>query len=267
MADAKDVAVGKSLVAARGPLWYQSDRKRKRILKGLRGVDRDSDWGCSKHDGWVQGYSFEVVVTATKASPVFPLLASADRASAKATRTFVEKIGALPESTQHVTADSGYDSNALGEQVEWTEQGRRTGRRFLHPENKRGTKQPPEKNIQPRDESHRRRLVRRKFYQSPSGKPIYQRRRQTVEPFNEWFKSLFEWTDRVWHRGLQNNQPQLLAAIFAYQLLVRYNHRRGKKNGQVRWILDMMRIAGHPQVSSSYPLRRIVSVVPRGAPP
>ncbi|GIW83305.1 MAG: hypothetical protein KatS3mg105_5112 [Gemmatales bacterium] len=190
----------------------------------------------------MQGYSFEVVVTATKASTVFPLLASADRASAKETRTFVEKIGALPESTKHVAADSGYDSNALGEQIEWTEQGRRTGRRFLCPENKRGTKQPHEKNIQPRDESHRRRrrLERRKFYQSPRGKTIYQRRSQTVEPFNEWFKSLFELTDRVWHRGLQNNQPQLLAAIFAYQLLVRYNHRRGKKNGQVRWILDMM---------------------------
>ncbi|GIX00133.1 MAG: hypothetical protein KatS3mg111_3465 [Pirellulaceae bacterium] len=115
MVDVKDVAVDKILVAARGPLRHQSDRKRKRIPNGPRGVDRDSDWGCSKHDGWVQGYSFEVVVTATKASTAFPLLASADRASARETRTFAEKIGALPESTQHVTADSGYDSNALGE--------------------------------------------------------------------------------------------------------------------------------------------------------
>jgi hypothetical protein len=32
-----------------------------------------------------------------------------------------------------------------------------------------------------------------------------------VEPFNEWFKSLFELDDRVWHRGLENNQTQLLA--------------------------------------------------------
>ena len=28
--------------------------------------------------------------------------------------------------------------------------------------------------------------------------------------------------DRVWHRGLGNNLTQLLTAMFAYQLLVRY---------------------------------------------
>jgi len=42
-----------------------------------------------------------------------------------------------------------------------------------------------------------------------------------------------ELDDRVWHRGLDNNRTQLLAALFAYQLLVRYNHRRGHKNGQI----------------------------------
>ena len=37
VADAQDVAVDKSLVAARGPLWHKSDRKRKRIPRGLHG--------------------------------------------------------------------------------------------------------------------------------------------------------------------------------------------------------------------------------------
>src|SRR5262249_17436160 len=73
--DATTVAVDKSLIAARGPLWHASDRLRNRIPKGLHGVDQDSDWGCSQHDGWVQGYSFEVVVSATKGTTVFPLLA------------------------------------------------------------------------------------------------------------------------------------------------------------------------------------------------
>jgi len=45
---------------------------------------------------------------------------------------------------------------------------------------------------------------------------------------------------RAWHRGLENNQTQTLAAIFAYQLLVRYNHRCGNRNGQLRWILDAL---------------------------
>ena len=241
VADAMNVAADKSLIAARGPLWHASDRKRNRIPKGLHGVDQDSDWGCSQHDGWVQGYSFEVVVSATKNTTVFPLLASASTASAKETQTFDAKIDDLPESTQNVAADSGYDSNHLAERIEWTGEGKRAGRRFLCPENKRGSKaRSRQKTVQPRDESHRRRLARRKFYKSRRGRTIYRRRGQTVEPFNEWFKSLFELEDRVWHRGLENNQTQLLAALFAYQLLVRYNHRLGKENGQVRWLLDML---------------------------
>jgi len=241
VADAQDVAVDKSLIAARGPLWHARNRKQNRIPQGLHGVDQDSEWGCSQHDGWVQGYSFEVVVSATKDATVFPLLASAATASVKETQSFDAKIDDLPEATENVSADSGYDSNHLGERIEWSVDGKRTGRRFLCPENKRGSKaQSHSKAVEPRDESHRRRLARRKFYRSRRGRAIYRRRSQTVEPFHEWFKSLFELEDRVWHRGLDNNQTQLLAALFTYQLLVRYNHRRGKENGQVRWILDML---------------------------
>jgi len=241
LTDPKDVAVDKSLIAARGPLWHKSNRKKKRIPKGLRGVDRDSDWGCSQHDGWVQGYSFEVVVSSTKNSTVFPLLGSADTASAKETQTFAEKIDDLAEETKTVSADSGYDSNHLGERIEWTAGGKRTGRRFLCPENPRNSKRKSRKKAtQPRNESQRRRLLRKRHYQSKRGRATYRRRGQTVEPFNEWFKSLFELDDRVWHRGLENNQTQLLAALFVYQTLVRYNHRRGNENGQVRWVLDIL---------------------------
>ena len=241
IADPRSVAVDKSLIAARGPLWHKSDRQKNRIPKRLRGVDRDSAWGRSMHDGWVQGYSFEVVVSATKKSTVFPLLASVDTASAKETTTFEPKIDDLPEETKYVLADSGYDSNHVAEKVEWEDQRRRTGRRFLCPENRRNTKQ---KNVRkakpPRDQSHHLRQQRRKFYKSQRGKRLYSRRSQTVEPFNEWLKSLFELDDRVWHRGLENNQTQLLAALFAYQVLVRYNHRRGYENGQIRWIIDSL---------------------------
>lgn len=221
--DATGTAVDKSLVAARGPLWHKKDRNRNRIPNKLRGVDRDSDWGYSQHDGWVQGYSFEVVVSSTKHTTVFPLLASAGTASANETRTFAEKIDDLPEEIETISADSGYDSNHLAERIEWTDDGKRTGRRFLCPENRRNRKGKPKGTSEaPRNESHRRRLQRRKHYQSRRGRVTYRRRSQTVEPFNEWFKSLFELDDRVWHRGLENNETQMLAAVFTYQLLVRY---------------------------------------------
>ena len=241
VADAELVAVDKSLIAARGPLWHKRDRQAGRIPKGLHGVDQESTWGRSQHDGWVQGYSFEVVVTATTGSTVFPLVASADTASAKEMQTCREKMGALPENTHYVLADSGYDSNDLAEQVEYDEDDRRTPRRFLCPENRRGSKGGRDASVpQPRDEHHRRRLQRKKFLKSHKGKRLYARRGQTVEPFNDWFKGLFELDQQVWHRGLDNNRTQMLAAIFAYQLLVRYNYRRGNENGQVKWIMDCL---------------------------
>jgi hypothetical protein len=238
VADAEIVAVDKSLIAGLGPLWHKRDREAGSIPNGLHGVDRESTWGRSAHDGWVQGYSFEVVVSATCNSTVFPLAASADTASVKETNSFAEKIDELPDETCTVLADSGYDSNDVGERVEYDADDRRTDRRFVCPENRRSSKREP--GDAPRDERHRRRLVRQKFLKGRTGKRLYARRGQTVEPLNDWFIGLFELDQRVWHRGLDNNRTQMLAAIFAYQLLVRYNHRRGNRNGQVKWIMDSL---------------------------
>lgn len=237
---ARHVAVDKSLLPARGPAWHQRDRKRGRVPAG---VDRDSTWGYSKHDGWVQGYSYEVVVAATPGQTVFPLLASVDTASAAETRTFAAKIDDLPAQAETVSADSGYDANALGEGVEFDAQGRRTGRRFLCPENPRHNSRPKTKPCHADASRARSRALRgrrRAFLESPRGRRIYARRKKTVEPFNSWFKALFELEEHVWHRGLDNNRTQILAALFIYQLLVRYNHRLKRPNGRICWILNAL---------------------------
>jgi len=238
--DPCDVAVDKSLIAAHGPAWHKRDRERGKIPAG---VDRDSTWGYSEHDGWVQGYSYEVVVSATPGTTVFPLQASADTASTSETRTFAEKIGSLPDSTKTVSADSGYDTNAYGETIEFDDRARRTGRRFLCPENPRHGSRKKTKPCHAdasRAKSRALRSERKRFFSGRRGRRIYSRRKTTVEPFHQWFKSLFELEGRVWHRGLKNNRTQIVAAIFTYQLLVRYNFRRGRKNGRVRWILDSL---------------------------
>jgi len=238
LADPTIVAVDKSMIEALGPQWHQKDRQANRIPAGLHGVDRDSTWGFSKHDGWVQGYSYEVVVTATDGA-VWPLLASVATASTSEHTTFGSKIAYVPEGTDYVTADSGYDNNAYGEVIEWTEKGQRTGRRFLCPENRRNAKK-QRRRITPSGQTQQRRRQRREFLRSSRGRKIFRRRSQRVEPFNEWFKSLFELDRKVWHRGLANNQTMILAALFAYQVLLRYNHRQGGENGKVRWILDQL---------------------------
>ena len=237
VANPRTVAVDKSLVPARGPQWNQKDRQANRIPK--RGIDRDARWGHSQHDGWIYGYSYEVVVTATEGSTVFPLQASADTASASEHATFGDKIKHLPKQTKDVTADRGYDNVNFADAIERDRGGRRTGRRFACPPARRGRtpRNSKKRSREPVDPRRRRRL---KFCRSRAGKRLMAQRSKTVEPFNQWFKNLFDLDDRVWHRGLGNNQTQLLAAVFCYQLLVRYNRQRGRVNGEVRWILDSL---------------------------
>ncbi|HEX7861608.1 MAG TPA: transposase [Verrucomicrobiae bacterium] len=240
IADPRHLAVDKSLIEAQGPRWHKRDRERNKVPAG---VDRDSTWGYSEHDGWVQGFSYEVVVSATKNTVVFPLLASVDTASAAEVRTFADKIRNLPAETQTVSLDSGYDANALAEDVEWDDRGRRTGRRFLCPENPRHSGRTKTKDCgadASRAPSRKLRRQRKKYWESSRGRRLYARRKKTVEPFNQWFKSLFELDLKVWHRGLQNNRTQILASIFTYQLLIRFNHRCGRPNGRLRWIMDAL---------------------------
>jgi hypothetical protein len=238
IADARRAAVDKSMLKALGPRWNKSDRERNRIPKRLRGVDRDSQWGHSKSRGWVQGYSYEVVVAAGDQGVVFPLLASAGAANASEAETFLSKADRLPPSTEFVLADSAYDSEAIVQRVE-RPAGKRS-RTFLCPVIARG--KPPKGQSRPHVASPERKK-RQKRMRTRKARKIYAKRSTTVEPFNDWFKAAFEMNDKVWHRGLDNNRTQLLAAIFTYQLLVREaNHGRRKslRNGQIRELLDSL---------------------------
>jgi hypothetical protein len=237
--DPQESAVDKSVIAARGRPWHTRDQRKGKCPCG---VDRQAAWGYSEHHGWVYGYSFEVVVSSTRKTTVFPLLASVGTASAAEVRTFEEKIARLHPAIRTVSADSGYDANILGERIEWDDRGRPTRRHFLCPQNPRNTANRKLKPCTSSSEARRRELRQRRqnYLKCVRGQRAYQRRSRTVEPFNSWLKSLFELNTCVWHRGLANNQTQILAAIFAYQLLVRYNHRHGNHNGQLRWLIDTL---------------------------
>jgi Transposase DDE domain len=245
-ANARTVAVDKSLVRAKGPEQHKrTGRRRERQRKPRRrerGSDPEANWGYSTHHGWIYGYSFEVVVCAPRNGPVVPLLASVNVASTSEHRSFTPKIDRLPKATRDVLADAGYDNNRYGEQIEY-DGARRTGRRFICPSVPRPNDPlsdeayAPEKH-RDRCVSRERRLKRKRFFRSRLGRSLFKRRRKTVEPFIEWLKNLFDLHDRVWHRGLNNNATQILAAIFAYQILAQYNRRFATNEGEIQWLLD-----------------------------
>ena len=144
----------------------------------------------------------------------------------------------MPGKTVNVVSDAGYDNNAFGECIEYDAQGRRTGRHFICPPNLRNQHGDTPQVVTGCVQRHRQRRIR--FYQSRGGQRLYARRSQTVKPFNERFKALFELSKQVWHYGLPNNRTQVMLAIFCYQLLIRYNYRLGRKNGQIHWVLDTL---------------------------
>jgi hypothetical protein len=234
LADATVVAVDKSLIAARGPAGHVRRRRR-------RGTDRQATWGKSEHHGWVFGYGYEVVVSCGKNGLICPLLASADTASRHESVSFREQIPRLPRRTKYVLADRAFDNDDTCEAIEWRD-GKRTGRRFLC--RTRRSARPPARRAWRRTRHrrlrHQHRRQRQAFFQTAHAQRLYRRRATTVEPFNSWLKTLFQLEDRVWHRGLNNNRTQLLAAIFVYQLLLQINRRRGHKNGRIKWLIDAL---------------------------
>jgi len=237
------VAVDKSLLWARGTPWHGKRRCKGKVPPELQGVDRQADWGFSPYHKWVYGYSYEVVTTADSGTINLPLVASGGLASASEHTSCPAKIEHLPSRTSFVLADSGYDSNALGDRVERDDKGRSTGRRFVCPPNRRNVRgRPSGTSHMSRSQrlEQQRRWARIDFYQSPRGHRLYARRSQSVEPLHERLKSLFELNPRVWHRGLANNRTQLLATVFCYQLLLRYNHLCGRRNAQVQWIIECL---------------------------
>jgi len=235
LVDASVVAVDQALIPALGP---PQSRHRKR----RRGADLQAGWGYSEHHGWVYGYSMEVVVAATNDSIVVPLLGSVGPGNTNASGSFLVQVDRLPSETRDVLADRAYDTNACGEAVEYDSDDEPTDRHLVCPligragkpkvgrQQRRGT----------RERSRQRRLKRLAFFESPEGQRLYSQRAKTVEPFIEWFKQKFDLHAHVWHRGLDNNRTQMMGALCAYQLLVRYHHHLGGTNACIQWILDRL---------------------------
>jgi hypothetical protein len=96
-ADARCVAADKSLIRGRGRKC-RSARLQTRLVP--RGVDADTRWGYSGHDGWVQGYSYEAVVTAPARGVTWPLLASVDTANRHEQKSLAEKVPHFPAGTR-----------------------------------------------------------------------------------------------------------------------------------------------------------------------
>ena len=239
-ADVETVAADKSLIAAKGPPAHRRNGRPCRV----RGADPEAGWGKNEHDGWVYGYGYEVVVSAGKQGPIWPLLASVEPGNCNETRMIREKLPQLPRRTKAILADRGYDADDLTEMIEWKTDGSRTGRRFVCPLierfNARRTPKKVWRRTRQRQTRREHRQARAAYWSSRAGQRLYARRRITAEPFNAWFKDRCQLQQNVWHRGLNNNRTQILAAIFSYQLVLHINRLLRRAGGGIAWLIDAL---------------------------
>ncbi|MBU1261676.1 transposase [bacterium] len=203
------LAIDQKLFSAKGPLWHVKDRKKGEIPNSLTGVDKDSEWGYCSNKGWVQGYSLDILCTATKGSPTVPIDASSDTANVDGKGFASDALINLPSSTKYVGADGNYDSNELICLVEEKKNEKYITRRLVTP-------------IGTGKSSSKERKDYKRYLKTKKGKEVYNRRSVTVEPLFEKIKSLFE-MEPVWMRGKMNVAPLLLLCVYTYQLLLYYN--------------------------------------------
>lgn len=235
-------AADRTLIAAAGPVRHP-ERKGRRGRKGRRrrGIDDEAAWSRSTR-GWVYGFGLEVIVSAPADGVVWPMLASVDPANVREARTLPPKLPRLPGRTRYLLVDAGYDGNDLADALERDADGAPTGRRMIGPQQRRhnryGGRKREWRESRRRRDRRARREKRRAFFDSKFGRSLYKRRGKTVEPFFGRFKSLFGLDEHARHRGLDNNRTRLLGALLLYQILLVYNRIKGRRDAEVKWILD-----------------------------
>jgi len=57
-------------------------------------------------------------------------------------------------------------------------------------------------------------------------------RSQAIEPFNGWYKNVFDWRVKMPVKGLQRSQLLALGAVVGYQVVLLYQHEQNRPLGK-----------------------------------
>ena len=189
----RGVAVDSTALRACGGVWHKKHREQGIVPH--TSIDPEAAWSKSGWHGWWYGWKLHLAVTVGRLwIPLAAELTAANRADNDiAPMLFPE----LPLEVRYVLGDQHYNTPELRADCALHNRELVATRRGVYPHTDGGLE------------------VRRLFHRLRS---------QAIEPFNGWFKNLFEWGGQMPVKGLRHCQLVALGALFLYQLVLLYQY-------------------------------------------
>jgi hypothetical protein len=204
LVDPTVASVDSTLMHANGNVWHAKHMKES-VLPACGNIDTEAHWGISGCKQWVFGYRLHDLVLCGPDGFIWPCEVSIHPANVKDALVFKsELVSSLPEETQLVLADSGYDENESAQACEVREA------TLLTPVGKVG------------DKAVEERRERAELASSLAGREALVLRKTSVEPFQGQLKALFG-LEYLPMKGLANVRGLVTLCVLVYALLVRLN--------------------------------------------
>jgi len=193
--DGRAATIDSTALRAKGGVWHKKDREAGIVPHST--IDTEAHWGKSGYHGWWYGWKLHLVCSATALwIPLATRLTTANVADNVIAPDLIED---LPAEVRYILGDTLYNEPDVRRACEQED-------RFLIA------------------------TARGAYPHTDAGAPVRQLfhrlRSQSIEPFNNLFKNVFEWGGQVPVKGLHRVQLFVLGAILLYQLvlLLQFEH-------------------------------------------
>ncbi len=204
------VAIDSTGLKAKGGVWHKKDRKKNHIPH--TSIDTEAHWGKSDYHGWYYGWKLHLATTV--ASLWIPLAARVTPANEYDGNIGISLIEELSPEVRFILGDNHYKTPSI-ESVCYRDN------RILVASG-RGPYPKEDLGIKVRQIFH---LLRSK----------------SIEPFNQLFKNVFDWHDKVPVKGQNKASLIILGAVLLYQIVLLFQHENHMAVG--RGIKPLLRAA------------------------
>ena len=204
------IALDSTPLRAKGGVWHKKDREKGNVPHSS--IDTEAHWGKSDYHGWFYGWKLHLSLTV--AALWIPLAARLTPANEYDGNQAIALLEEAPLETRFVLGDNHYKTPDIDAHCRSNNRILVASGRGPYPHDDIGVK------------------VRQIFHLLRS---------KSIEPFNQLFKNIFEWQDKVPVKGENRVSLFVLGAVLLYQIVILYQFENDLDIG--RGIKPLLRAA------------------------